>query len=530
MNQSQRIALNTAATYGRSVFGVALALFSSRWVLNSLGQTDFGIFSVVGSLIVFVTFMNNVMAGSAGRHYAYAIGQGDPAEVNRWFNAALSIHALLAFALTLVGWPIGEHVIVTTLNIPADRIVTCIWVFRISLVSAFFSMLSVPFIAMFMAKQHIAELSVWGILQSILSFTLAYLLTSASGDRLLFYAFGMVAILIFIQTVQIVRALSVFRECGIVPHQWFDKIRLQKIFSFATWNMFGSLGVTLRDQGSILLLNLFFGPKVNAAFGIATQVSTQTNQLAAAMLGAFSPEITASEGRGDRDRMLSLSLLSCKFGAIMVMLFAVPLMVEMDYVLILWLREPPAYTALFCRLIICTFLIDRLTSGYMLAVNAHGRVAAYQATLGTSLLLTLPLGWLFLKFGYAPTSVGVSFIITMAVCSFGRVFWVRRLLGVPASRWLTTVVIPCAIVAFVGTVAAMAPAWYLTPSFLRLALTTVASATASLLATWFIALDSSEREFFGQNILSLLNRLSGVGRNNKTTTLQSHTTSGKEKP
>jgi len=529
MNPSQRIVLNTAATYARSVFGVALALFSSRWVLNALGQTDFGIFSVVGSLIIFVTFLNNVMAGSVGRHYAFAIGQGNPAEVNRWFNAALSIHLLLATALILVGWPVGEYVIAHKLNIPVDRIPASVLVFRISLASAFASMVSIPFVAMFMAKQHIAELSVWGILQSILIFTLAYMLTSASGDRLLFYAYGMVAILVFIRSAQLLRAVFVFRECGIAYNQWFDRTRLQKIFSFASWNLFGGLGATLRDQGSAILLNLYFGPNVNAAYGIANQVSSQTNHLAAAMLGAFSPEITASEGRGDRERMLSLALRSCKFGAILVMLFAVPIMAEMDYVLILWLRVPPDHTALFCRLILCTFLINRLTAGYMLAVNAHGRIAAYQATLGTSLLFTLPLAWLFLKLGYAPTSVGVAFIITMVVCSLGRVYWVRRLLGVPVSRWLATVVLPCAIVAITAAFAATAPRLFLPPSFLRLVLATAASVAATLLVTWFIAFDTREREFISKNMRRMYSKFRGATGNDRRNAMQRNAALGKEK-
>jgi Na+-driven multidrug efflux pump len=160
MNPSQRIVLNTAATYTRSVLAVALALFSSRWVLNALGQTDFGIFSVVGSLIIFIVFLNSVMAASAGRHYAFAIGQGNNTEVNRWFNAAFSVHLCLAVFLTLIGWPIGEYLISHVLNIPADRVQTSLGVFRVSLISAFVSMISIPFVAMFTAKQRIAELAV----------------------------------------------------------------------------------------------------------------------------------------------------------------------------------------------------------------------------------------------------------------------------------------------------------------------------------------------------------------------------------
>lgn len=489
---------------------VALTLLSSRWVLKALGQTDFGIFSVVGSLIIFIVFLNSVMAASAGRHYAFAIGQGNNAEVNRWFNAALSIHLCFAVFLTLIGWPIGEYLIAHVLNIPADRVSASLGVFRVSLISAFVSMISIPFVAMFTAKQHIAELAVWGLLQAILVFILAWFLMYAPGDRMMFYAVGMVAIMVFIQIAQIIRSVTVFSECRINQRQWFDKRRLREIFSFAGWNLIGSLGATLRDQGSAILLNLFFGPRANAAYGIANQVSGQTNQLAAAMMGAFMPEITSSEGRGDRKRMLYLSLRACKFGTVLVIIFAVPLMVEIDYVLKLWLVEPPVYTVLFCQLILCTFLIDRLSAGYMMAVNAHGRIAAYQATLGTILVFTLPLAWLFLKLGFAPTSVGVAFIITMALCSLGRVLWCRHLFGISGKNWIVTVFIPCLIVTFASMLGALAPHLILQSSFARFSLSTSVSIVATMLTAWFIALDYRERTFIIVNARRLLTKISGV--------------------
>ena len=495
MNPTYRIILNTAATYSRSVFAICLALFSSRWVLNALGQTDFGLFTVVGSLIVFIIFLNSVMAGSASRHFAYAIGQGDAEEVRRWFNTAVSIHLCLATGLVLIGWPIGEYVIANYLTVPPDRITASLWVFRISLVSTFFGMVSVPFIAMFNAKQHMPEIALWGMVQSFLTFILAFLLTQASGDRLLWYAIGMATIPICVQACQVFRALFIFRECAMERRYWFDRKRLKAIFSFAIWNLISFLGVLLRDQGSAILLNVFFGPRVNAAYGIANQISVQTNQLSTAMMGAFYPEITACEGRGDRERMLSLSLRSTKFATILILLFAIPLMIETEYILKLWLRQPPEYTAMLCRLMLTTFLIDRLTSGYQLAVNAHGRIAGYEATLGTILVLTLPLAWLFLELGYPPTSVGGAFIITMTICSLGRVFWVQRLLGMPAKKWLTSVLMPCGLIATAATLSALLPRYFLSPSFSRLILTTTICIVVSLLTCWLWALDNSERDF-----------------------------------
>ena len=506
MTPSQRIALNTIATYVRSVLSAALGLFSMRWVLGALGQSDFGLFSVVGSIITFIVFLNGVMAGSAARHFAYSIGEGDPEKVNQWFNAAFSIHLLLPLLLILVGWPIGEYCITHVLTIPFDRIPTSLWVFRISLISAFFSMVTIPFSAMFTAKQHITTLAVWGTLQSILSFLFAFLLTHMSGDRLFIYAIGTVAITTFMQIGLSLQALIVFRECRIRRTQLFDRERFIKILSFAVWNFIGSLGAILRNQGSPILLNIFFGPRVNAAFGIANSVTAQAMTLSSAMTGAFSPEITASEGRGERTHMLDIALRMCKFSTLLVMLFAIPLIAEVDYVLKLWLHDVPLYAGNLCQLMLITFLIDQLTVGYMSAVNAKGKIAAYQATLGSILVLTLPLAWVFLKVGFPPTGVGFAFVINIFLVSLGRVFWGRHLLGMPLQKWLTQVVLPCAIVGAISTVAAVAPLWWLSSSFTRFFMVVAASAMATILAGWFIALNAGERSFFARNAANMSER------------------------
>ncbi|MGH2271328.1 lipopolysaccharide biosynthesis protein [Anaerohalosphaeraceae bacterium U12dextr] len=510
MNPNNRIMLNTAATYTRTVIGAGLSLFSSRWVLAALGQTDFGLFSVVGSIIMFIVFLNSVMATSVARHYAFSIGQNDSSEVNRWFNAALSMHIMLGIILVLVGWQVGEYVISHVLTIPSNRIQACLWVFRISLISALFNMISVPYVAMFTAKQYIAVLSVWGIIQSVLTFFLAFSLSYAPGDRLLFYACGMVGIIVVLLITQVIWAMFVFPECRINFRQWFNKHRFKEIWSFAVWSLIGQSGAILRNQGSAILLNIQFGPKVNAAYAIANTVSNHTNHLAAAMLGAFSPEITASEGRGDRMRMLSLSQRASKFGTILVLLFAVPIMAEMNYILKLWLGDPPLYAELFCQLILATFIIDRLSVGSMLAVNAHGKIAAYQATLGTCLVLTLPLAWIFLMLGAPPTSVGVAFVITMSVVSIGRVFWVRHLFGLSVTQWFKEVVFPCLIVASTATFSASMFRWLMHPSFARFLCAATTSIGITLLTTWFIALDTKEREFFGQNLRRFLDKIGVV--------------------
>jgi O-antigen/teichoic acid export membrane protein len=409
--------------------------------------------------------------------------------------------------LILIGWPIGEYVISHVLAIPEGRMNAAHWVFRISLASAFINMISVPFVGMFTAKQRIAEMAIYGIAQTLLSFTLAFIITQIGGDRLIIYAIGMTGILIAIQMIIIIRASSVFHECGIVLTDWFDWSRIKQIASFAGWGLIGGLGGTLRNQGTAILLNLHFGTRVNAGYGIANQVSGATDTLSAAMMGAFSPEITTSEGQGNRQRMLMLAERANKFGTILVLLFAIPLLIEMDYVLILWLKTPPQYTATFCRLILTTFLIDRLTSGYMLAVAAHGKIAAYQATLGGSLVLTLPIAWLFIKLGYSAPSVGIAFIVTICMCSFGRVIWIKHLLDVPVRQWFSKTLFPCITVALIASSIGIGCSTIMASSFFRLVCVCALTLGAILMVAWAFAMDGNERIFFKNGVKRAFEKL-----------------------
>jgi O-antigen/teichoic acid export membrane protein len=506
VNASERIAVNTAATYARSILSVGLALFSSRWILNGLGETDFGLFSVVGSLIIFLSFFNSVMASSSSRHFSYAIGQGDAGSVNRWFNSSFIIHLGLAVGLISLGWPIGEYVIRHVLTIPVGRVDACIQVFRISLISAFVNMVSIPYVAMFTAKQHIAELAFWGVLQATLIFILARLLIWSTVDRLLLYACGMVLIHVIIQALHCGRAIWLFKECRLRLSHGFDSGRLKELFSFASWTMIGRTGGTLRNQGSSILLNIYFGPAINAAYGIANQVSVQTATLSAAMMGAMSPEITAREGRGQRDSMIELSVRACKFGALLVLLFAIPLIMEADYVLKLWLINPPPHAAALSQLILIAFFVDKAAAGYMYAVNAHGKIAAYQATVGMLLVMTLPLAWLFLKMGLPPEAVGVAFIIIQALCSFGRVLWVRYLFGIPVRHWFSKVILPCGLTLVLATVMASVPRFYLTAGLTRLFLVCATSSAAMVLASWMFAFSAVERQFVYTSVQKSIRR------------------------
>ena len=512
MTGSQRIAINTLATFARSVVGMGLGLFSARWVLQALGPVDFGLIGVVGALITFIAFFSNLMAGSAARFFAFSIGRGDLEETRKWFNTSLSLHLTIPLILILMGWPLGEYAIVHYLNIPPDRLLTARWVFRFSLIAALWNMSATPFLGMYIAKQRIAERSLWDLVTSMACFLFFFSLTRYKGDAWLLYSAGIVTISISVGLVQVIRAWRFFPECRLNLTYWWDRQRIREIVTFSGWNLFGGVGGLIRSQGSAILLNRFFNPllfpQVNASYAVGMQISGQTQTFSTALLTAFTPEITALEGKGDREQMLKQANRASKFGTYLVMLFAIPVMLEIENILVLWLKEPPQLAGLFCQLILATFLIDRITVGQMVAVAARGRIAGYQMMLGSLLALTLPLAWILLRRGGDATVVGWAFVITMTLCSLGRLFWARYLVGFSIRIWFVNVFLPCLWVLLAGVICGrlMIAVWP-EPSFWRLCAVTGVTLLSSAGLGWSLFFSREEKRFAVINLANLLHKL-----------------------
>lgn len=446
MSRNHKMIFNAGFTYGRMLLTAGLGLMSSRWILDALGDVDFGLFSVIGGIMGFLTFLNISMASSVQRHFAYAIGSGNQQSVLEWFNAALLVHLLMAASLLLVGLPLGFYLVDNVLNIPLERFEGSKLVLVYVLIATVVNIATVPVVAMYTATQRIGELALFALISSVLNFALAWELQSIKADRFLFYGFWLALINISIPMLQVFRALSSFEECKIVFSHWLNKEKIKEIFAFAGWTLFGVLGNLSRSHGLVMLINYFFGPRVNSALGIANQLAGQAEQISQGLFAAMAPEITASEGRGERERMIVLALQASKFSAFLSLIVILPLLSEIDFILNLWLKSVPQYTTSLCWIVLVTFFIEKLTSGYMIAVSAHGKIAMYQMSLGGILLLTLPIAYLLANIGTEPSFVLASCIITGLLCMFGRLFWVNWLLKVPVVKWVKKVLGPVFIV------------------------------------------------------------------------------------
>ena len=304
------------------------------------------------------------------------------------------------------------------------------------------------------------------------------------------------------QTIIAVRAYSIFPECRIVSKHLRCWNNVKKLSNYALWNAWGGLGAVLREQGDAILLNKYFGPRINAGFAVGSNLSGQTNMLSGSMVGAFSPAIFNAWGAGDYDLARRLAYRTCKIGTLFILVFAIPLALEVDEVLLLWLKNTPKYAAGFCLYVLAMNVIDKLAVGHALCVNANGEVACYQAFLGTSLVLTLPIAWVLLALGVSPYAVGMAMVATMIFCAIGRVWFARTLVGMSSIYWLKRIVLPITVLIVLIGALGWLPSLFMVPSFVRVCITTAIVEVALIPFSWYLILDEAERTF----ILSKLPR------------------------
>lgn len=500
------IVANVLSLYVRIALVMGLTLFSTRWVVAALGKEDFGLYALVGILIVYILFIGNVMAASMQRFYAVAIGQKDPALVQKWFNCAFVMHFFFAVLLVVVGVPLGRYFLYNVLNIPDGRLVVCSQVYYLSIAGAAWTMLVVPYIGMFNAKQRIFELSFWNMIQAILIFGLALGLLRMEGDLLLRYAVGMVGIKMVLDGVQMLRVRQLFPECRLCSRYWFSRRDYGQVLSYSGWQLWSGLGAMLSNQGLGVLINVFSGPRANAGYGIANQVNGAVSGIGTGIYQAAVAEIFRLEGAGERERMIILSLRTSKFVVLLSCIWLLPLCLEMDYVLQVWLPVVPDHVAGFCRIILVTYAINGLISGYGGAVGAYGKVATYQAVQGTLLVLTFPLTWVLFHWGATPEQALLSMIVIAIGCNVYGVLWVKWMLHVPIRLWVKNVLWKCLLVVIPSTLVGWTVYTALDSSLIRTLLVFAASISCTLLSAWFLALDGDEHAFCLQKIESLLGR------------------------
>lgn len=501
--------MNIVATYGRTLVGLFVGLFCGRWALMALGETDFGLFGLIGGLIMVFSVLNSLFAAADARFFAVALGEAqashDPISglenCRRWFNTAVLIHTIVPTLLLLVGYPTGVWFVQNWLTIPPDRIESCVWVFRFACVASFFSMVSVPFFSMYVARQCIAELTIYGFAQSILHFVFVYYMVTHTGDWLAKYAAWMCFLDIIPYTLYIVRAFHLFQECRLNSRYWFDRQRILHIGRYAFWLTFSSFGQIFSGQGLQILANKYFGAPVNASISVSNKVLAHATSLTGATGTAFQPVIAAAYGAGEMDRVRTFAFRTTKLALVFGLVFVAPLCLEMDGILVLWLKNPPPAAAFLCTCVLLAYVGDKLGYGEAIAVEASGKVANYQFVYGCCQVLVLLIAWGCAAAGCGVKSIGFGLLIGMTLGGLIRVVFAAKLLSMSVRRWICHMALPVFVSAVLALAVGIMVRTCLDPSVVRIFATAMAFEAFFLPLVWFLLLDAYEREYIWGKVI-----------------------------
>ena len=499
---NKRIAKNTLVLYVRMLFTMGISLFTSRVILQTLGVEDYGISSVVGGVISMFTFINAAMVSSTQRYLNFELVRGDANQLRSVFSTSLQIHALIALAIIVLSETVGLWFLNEKLVIPEARMTAAMWVYQCSILSCAVSIMSTPYNAVIVAHEKMSAFAYISILDASLKLLVVYLLVVLPFDKLIILAILNLLVQLFIRYIYTLYCHRHFPESYF--QFWFNKTLFKEMFGFAGWSFWGNLAAILYTQGLNMMLNIFFGPIVNAARGIAVQVQSAVQQFVGGFQTALNPQITKNYASNNLPQMHSLMFRSARFSFLLLFFLSLPVLMETNFILTLWLKTVPDDAVIFTQIMICISLIYTTANPCVIANQATGKVKIYQMVVGGILLLILPISYVVLKWGAPAYSVFIVHFCIESLAQFSRMYMLRKLIHLPLWQYMKNIYIPIvstvAIAIILPLVVRMqvAEGWL---RFLAVGFTCVLSVGAS---SYFIGFTKQERVFFLDKSLRLL--------------------------
>lgn len=421
---NKRIAKNALFLYIRQFLIVIITLFTSRVVLKELGVMDYGIYNVIGGIVAMMGILNSSMSVATQRYITYELGENNVDRLKIIFSSSFQSYLILSIVLLLLAETIGLWFINNYLVIPDERLYAANWVFQFSIFSCINALLTNPYNACIIAHEQMNVYAYISIIEVTLKLIIAYLLMVVSFDRLIIYALLIFICQFIVTCIYRIYCVKNFKECRI--SFLFDKKTFIQLLSFSGWNLFGSAATLLKTQGINIVLNMFFSPVINASRGIAVQINNAISQFFANFYTAFRPQITKYYAQGDIDNVIKLVTKSSLYSYYLILLVALPVLLETPVVIHIWLGQTPDYVVSFTRLIIMITICDALANPLMTVMQAVGELKLYQSVLSPIILLNVPLSYISLVCGGDPNSVFFISLVLSLICLIIRVIFVHR--------------------------------------------------------------------------------------------------------
>lgn len=508
-DNNKRIAKNTLLLYFRMLFSMGVSLYTSRVVLNALGVEDYGIYNVVGGVVAMFSLISASLSSATSRFFTFELGKNNHAELRNLFSTAITIHLVLAVTVMLLAEVLGVWFLNYHLNIPTSRMPAANWVFQCSILSFAVGVLSVPFNASIIAHERMNAFAYIGILDVVLRLCLIICLANFPffSDKLIVYAIMLSCVSLFMQSIYMSYCRRHFTECRF--RMSWNRSLINKMSSFAGWNFIGCSSAVLKDQGVNILLNMFCGPAVNAARGISYSVNAAVGSFVGNFMTALNPQITKSYASGNYQYMESLAQWGSRFSFYILLILALPILFETDFVLKLWLKDYPEHTANFVRLVLVLSMVDSLSNTLITLQLATGKIRNYQLAVGGMLLMNFPVSYIFLKLGYAPEVTMVVAIVLSLACLFLRLTFLRWMVKLSVGGYLIHVLANIVLVSACASILPCAIYAGMDDGLCRFVLLVVTGVLWTSMIVYLVGCSSGEKIFIRQQCVIVWKRFSG---------------------
>lgn len=503
--KNKKILNNTLMLYTRQLLIIVVTLYTMRVVLNTLGVTEFGIYSVVAGIVTLCSFLSGSMGAATQRFFSFALGKNDEILLKKTFCVNLIIYFGIGILAFLVLETIGLLFVSEYLNVPKDRISSVVTLYHYSVAAFIFSILTSPLIAIIVAHEDMKFFAGISILEALMKLTVVFILVYLPWDKLELYGLLLLGVSIVNFSVYLGVCINRYAEVQFKKF-YFEKELLKNICSFTGWTLFGQISTVARNQAVTILLNQFFNPATAAARAISFAVSSQVNVFANSFNLSLYPSIIKSYATGDSKELFALILGGSKLTFFLMWIFALPLLVEMELILTIWLKTPPASAVVFTQLAILEALLVSISLPLASAARAPGKMKLYELTLGLMQLSILLISYIVLSVGYEAQSVFIVAIIVNVLMFFIRLLIVSQLIKLNKKDYLIKVAWPLFLVMILSSVLTMAASYTLPVGWQYSFITVVVSIIVSSISMYYIGLDSVWRGKINNLALKIIKR------------------------
>ena len=501
-SENKRLAKNAFIMYLRMFFTMGVTIYTSRVILNALGVEDYGIHNVAGGLISMFTFVNSAMNSTCQRFLNYAMGKGDQEHVRKVFSTAIQLQVFLSLIVILLAETVGLWYLKEKMVIPYERRDAAMWVYQFGIATSLVGFIFVPYNSVIIAREKMSVYAYLSIVTVTLRLAMAYLVKFSPWDKLKLYSVLLFVLALSIKLVYRWYCKRHYEEARYKNE--IDKKLIGEMTGFAGWSFFGLFANVSCSQGVNLVLNLFFGPVVNAARGVANQVQIAVKEFMGSFQFAINPQITKSYANAEIDRMHGLMFRSAKFSFFLLWIITLPILLETSYLLTIWLKTVPDHAVIFTQLMLAVSLLYALSNPCLIAAQATGKVKRYQLVSSMILILLLPVSYVLLKMGLPAYSVFIAQFVFELLTIIAQLLMLRKLVKIHLGAFLKKVVLPILSVMAISLVLPLLVRSLMQDGFLRLLLVVLASILSVGSVVFLIGLTKEERRFVKEILVNLL--------------------------